>query len=248
MTTITNKPTNTAREQFLAIMRERQGKPQPKPTTTEATETARETVKVWRESIKKLNDSRREIAKPIHPKESRHITPRPCKAATQPAAEYLHSLKDAGDGRPVSRNIEMKFGISDFTSKRLIREIFGKCEFRGWSKGRPHAETIGRYAYIRAQLDKMTERPTQFEVSKRFNIGTRAAAILIKEKFGEFYHDPALARFAQRCKHDERVASAAAFVATLDSRPTVVSVAKEFHLNKYAARDVIEAKFGKVAR
>lgn len=243
MTTIIDRP-NPAREQFLAIMRERQGKPALKMTTTEATETTRETVKAWRSSIKTLNDSRREIAKPIHPKEPRHITVRPCKAATQKAAEYLQGLKDGGAERPVSRGVEMQFGISEFTAKRLIREIFGKCEFRGWSKGKQHAGTEARYARISAKIAAMAKRPTQHSVSREFGIGTRAAAILIKECWGEFYPDTTMARMMQRSKRDERRANARAFVDGLAERPTVDVVVKQFHINKYAASDIVTAKFG----
>ena len=243
MTTTTDRPTNSAREQFLAIMRERQGKPQPKHTVS--TDEARETVKAWRNSIKTLNDSRREIAKPLQPAQPRHITVRPCKAATMKAAEYLQNLKDGGAERPVSRGIEIQFGISEFTAKRLIREIFGKCKFRGWSKGRRHQGTEARYAAIRAKIAAMDKRPAQQDVSRQFNIGTRAAAVLIKECWGEFYPDTTMARLMQRRNRDERRANAQAFVDGLSARPTVDTVVKQFHINKYAASEIITAKFGR---
>lgn len=237
MTTIIDRPNNTAREQFLAIMRERQGKPQLKQTIS--TDEARETVQAWRNSIKALSNSRRDIAKPLQPARQRHITVRPCKVATMKAAEYLQNLKDGGAERPVSRGIEIQFGISEFTAKRLIREIFGKCRFRGWSKGKPHAGTEQRYDKVRAQLAAMKTRPTQQGVSKQFGIGTRAAAFLIKEQFGEFYPEAILGNATQRR------ANATAFVDGLKNRPVVYHVAKQFHIDKYAAREIIIAKFGK---
>ena len=170
MTTIIDRPNNTAREQFLAIMRERQGKPQPKQTTANPDE-----VKAWREAIHKQKTQQaqsapRQVASP----------------KAQQAKAYINTVPD----RPSARDVAQKFGLTITYASHLIKKRFGRVD-------RVSKNTI-RYAPIAAHLATLTERPTVKGIAKQFGIAKPAARMLICERFGEDHDDIRHAAYLER--------------------------------------------------
>lgn len=225
MTTIIDRP-NPARERFIEIMRERQGKPQPKQTTTANPDE----VKAWREAIHKQKTQQAQSA------------PRMVASPkAQQAKAYINTVPD----RPSARDVAQMFGLTITYASNLIKKRFGRVD--------RESKNARRYAPIAAYLATLTERPTVKGIAKQFGIAKPAARMLICERFGEDHGD--IRHAALRNQSDihkaaymERENNARARLAAMTERPTVNEIVNQFGVSTGKACRLINERFGTYKR
>lgn len=173
MTTLPERP-NPAREQFLAIMRERQGLQKP------STKAARETVQAWRNSILALNESKRNIAAPLKsPKVKRVATrnrPVQAKRGSGVQGNEARAFIKAQTTRPMPQKVARMFGLSAGYAYSLIKQQFGAAS---WAE-----KMEAKLGPVREYLAKLDERPCVRAICRQFHIEKRFARQVICDQFG----------------------------------------------------------------
>lgn len=150
-----------------------------KITTAEA----KQTITAWRESIDKLNDSRREIAQPAGARKRRAPIG---GTVTTRAREFVAQEKALGNDRPKSNVLMEKFGVTRSWANQIISNIYGECPRIGWRKGLHLSGTEERYERVRAYVAQCEKRPTQDDVANMFHVSPKNAQRIITERFGRY--------------------------------------------------------------